>query len=181
MNHTVFKSLIRNTGKAEIKLVGGSMAPLLQPDDLVRVTEQKKMIIGRLYLIYTEPGQLVLHRLVGIERSRALFKGDHAKCTDALDCNHVLGEASAIKLKGLNAWVTVEDFRVNCVCAQLSREIGALFEKRGAAYTFRRKQLCHILDSVNYARRRVWELSAACFDALPKENGGNNDSYNTKN
>jgi hypothetical protein len=84
---------LRRTGREELRLLSGSMAPLLKPGDhvLVVLPSARRLWPGDL-VVFQEGGQLVCHRLRAIYApGRYLQKGDASLQGGRLRREHVIG------------------------------------------------------------------------------------------
>jgi hypothetical protein len=94
-------------GKVEMTLSGRSMEPYLFAGDKALVVPCTKLSLGHIYLFKkTESNELVIHRLIRLVDSIAILKGDQTGVFECMPVDSLIGEVSALMLKGSLVWVT---------------------------------------------------------------------------
>lgn len=87
----------------ETTVTGVSMQPVLQAGDLLMVQPCDNYLPGEICVFLYKQGELLVHRLLKVERERYYLKGDNAFRLEDVDADQILGKVIQIT-RGGKCW-----------------------------------------------------------------------------
>jgi hypothetical protein len=96
----LFIQLLRETGRARIRVFGISMLPTILPGDVIEV-ERGSANPGDI-VVFVREGRLCAHRLLGYVNSEAITQGDGNPCVDSpFPFESILGRVTCLERNGM--------------------------------------------------------------------------------
>lgn len=90
---SIMKNEIRAHGKVDVKVLGISMMPTLQEEDIVTVSLPRKYKPGDIIIFMAHYEKMIIHRIISIEHGRFITKGDNNKFFDEeFDTSTIVGK-----------------------------------------------------------------------------------------
>lgn len=139
---TLQENLFQRNGSEWLKVVTGSMHPVIQVNDriLVRKTPIEGLKSGDIVL-YSADGQLIVHRIIKIvresDRVMILQKGDANNQACIISSESIMGKVTAIQKNGKT--VELESLRGRCI-NMLPAVMNSLFHKASRSRVWRRDE-----------------------------------------
>ena len=105
--HTTFEEILRRDGHLVYKTRGVSMEPMLhEKRDLVILQAPSSRLKKYDVALYKRENAYVLHRVIGVEKERYLFRGDNTCTVEQVPFDAVIGVLTGFQRKGKQVAVT---------------------------------------------------------------------------
>ena len=128
-HHKIIREHLKPGERISIKACGGSMRPFILDRDMVTIAacSPKDLRRGEIGVYLAGDGRLTMHRLLKIEASRYVFRGDATTgAPEWVSGSEVLGRVESVQRDGKLVYRNTA----------LSRWIGILWHKSGALRAF---------------------------------------------
>ena len=117
----IFKESIKSGNIESIKIIGFSMEPSLNQNDIISVKDFDNYSLGDIILFDFENEGILVHRIIDIDKSNVFCKGDNAFRIECISKEQVLGKV--IKVNNM------EIGKCEIEYVYLSKKIGDIFKQ----------------------------------------------------
>lgn len=127
---TILRTLAKAGKTVTITVTGHSMAPLLQAGDCIDIRREEAYTVGDIVVFVYLDGELLVHRIVGMEGETLLCKGDNAFRLEPILNRQIIGRVLTARRRERTLPTTYSRFWTRLLCS-LSLKIGRHFSRQG--------------------------------------------------